>query len=156
MKIHELFAEDPLLFEKICELLKTKEKELIRSIISIMTGDFAIKLLEQTLEIEDNGGLFKDNWEKRSLRGVFFYLLKQNTTPAQQKLIFNPETQEKKKRYKERKRLIMKLKSLSRQDEAEEGGKPLHSLWDRLSKASEELPTFKLSPGILSINQLIK
>ncbi|CAG9330769.1 unnamed protein product [Blepharisma stoltei] len=155
-QLHNLFATDPLLFEKICEILKEKEKELIHGVTTVMGGDFAINLLEETFNVKDNSILLKKDGEKRTLGGVFLLLLRRNITPEQKKQIFNPHAQEKKKRHRERRRLEKQLKRLSTKDEEDEDkSKNVHSLENRLLTASNETPVFKLAAGVLVVKEPI-
>jgi PHAX RNA-binding domain len=109
----QLFREDPLLALKIAELLNEKEDELIQTIIEVMGVDFALMLLDKVKNIQESGGIQTKNGGKRSPGGTFFYLAKELSSPEESKLIFKKQASERKKRYKARKKLIMKIQKLN-------------------------------------------
>ena len=108
----ELFFEDPLLSFKIAEILKEKEIDLIQTIVESMGGDFAIMMLEKVKALLEAGGLERKNGGKRSPGGIFFSIVRENITEDQAKNIFKKQALERKKRYRARKKLLMKINKL--------------------------------------------
>lgn len=146
----DLYAEDPDLGSKISEVLKEKEKQLIQDVVNVMGGDFAIKLLENTLKTEADGGMVTKEGNRRTLGGVYLLYLRQRITPEQKKLIFNSSKRDRKKRHNERQKLIKAMRKFTTTDSEETEVGPTFSLWEQLTTSSNETKIFKLSPGILS------
>lgn len=72
-------------------------KEQIRKIINVYGVEYARKLCEETLAIEEQGGLMvPDNSRRRTPGGVYFYLVRSRLSPEEQEAVF-PSPQWKKK-----------------------------------------------------------
>ena len=107
-----LCGEDPLLVSKLAEALNEKEIDLIHTILDVMGTEFVLTIFEKAKSVIKEGGLEKKNGGKRSPGGTFFQLVKETASSDQAKEIFRLQAAERKKRYRIRKRLMLKLKKL--------------------------------------------
>ena len=113
MSSNELFFEDPLLSEKISDILKEKEIELISSIIDVMGGQFTIMILEKVQQVLSSGGIEKKKGGVRSPGGTFFALVREYASEVEVKKIFQKQTTERKRRSRARKRILKKVSKLN-------------------------------------------
>ncbi len=64
-------------------------KEHIRRLVILRGVDYARKLWEETLAIEENGGMMlPDNTRRRTVGGVYFHLARIQLSPEHRALVF--------------------------------------------------------------------
>ncbi|MGB7342053.1 MAG: phosphorylated adapter RNA export RNA-binding domain-containing protein [Phototrophicaceae bacterium] len=100
------FKERKKAAQTIAKELKEKNYLLIIRIIEVAGIDFAHKLLDQTRQVQADGGMLThDKSRKRTLGGVYFYLARTNLTPEHHDKLFPKKDwknlQEKKKQKKQ-------------------------------------------------------
>lgn len=93
---HSISAEEK---EALVQSIATQLNEIyprpiqcIQRIIEFCGPQFAQDVLKETFEVEEQGGLFIPNRKRRrTVGGVFFYLVRQKITPELEQKIFDPE-----------------------------------------------------------------
>jgi hypothetical protein len=80
---------DEALIKHIAETLKESNTALIKKVVYVISAARAQEFLQKTLEIEAQGGLLTDDQKRcRTPGGVFFKLVKDQTTPTERQAIF--------------------------------------------------------------------
>src|SRR5687767_9368582 len=75
--------------ERMATTLTERNAWLVQRVITVIGLERAEDLLQQTLAVEAQGGMLtEDQQRRRPPGGVFFKLVKAQTTPAERKAIF--------------------------------------------------------------------
>jgi hypothetical protein len=112
MDLSDQQLDNALLVKKVSEILQEKEIDLIHSVIDVMGKDFCIQIMKKVQEIQEQGGLDKKFGGKRTPGGVFFCLVRDNSTKEESAKIFKKQSIEKRRRYVARKKIMLKLAKL--------------------------------------------
>lgn len=97
-----LTPDEHATFVKIADRLGETEKGARKQVVNIVKHcgiDFATAMLEETLKIEENGGMMTlDGERRRSPGGVYFYLARGRMTDEQRLAVFPPRKWQAQKR----------------------------------------------------------
>jgi hypothetical protein len=80
----------------------------MQHILNLSSGEYLLHTVGRVRDIQARGGIMDASGERlRTPGGLFFYLVKQDASPEQRKMIFKQHSKDRMKASKERKREVM-------------------------------------------------
>lgn len=102
---HYLHPAQTDLAYHIAAALQESEVSLVQHILNLSNGEYILHVLSKVRDIQAQGGMLNsDRARLKTPGGLFFYLVKQDATPEQRKIIFQQHKKERVKNSKEKKR----------------------------------------------------
>lgn len=99
-------AQSDLAYQ-VCVALHEPQVSLMQHILSLSSGEYLLHTVSRVRDIQARGGMMDASGERlRTPGGLFFYLVKQDASPEQRKMIFKQHSKDRMKASKERKREV--------------------------------------------------
>lgn len=99
-------AQSDLAYQ-VCTALQEPQVSLMQHILNLSSGEYLLHTVSRVRDIQARGGMMDASGERlRTPGGLFFYLVKQDASPDQRKMIFKQHNKDRMKASKERKREV--------------------------------------------------